>query len=179
MLHRMAARVRAADPLRYYGALNIAGDIFYSMSGLSFGNYARLGGAALGFTAGVISLFGLNARIGGVPARIVVMSIVMMCGVLYILSGLNVFRFEPVPRYGEVLLGACIVAGCGLNLSGRPLIAAMCFVTGTLASSAAAYEPVLSGRHADLNMFGAFLCFLTSNIVSRWIGTRAKPGENL
>lgn len=160
---------RFFDPLQLFGICTIAGDVFLLRSGMDFGNYIRMVPATLGVIIGLVSLQGLDFKMGNIPGPKIVMMAAAFCGLLYILSGSNLFGFEKVPRYGEMLVGCTIFTACLLNLSGKFAWGAAVFAIGTLLYSEGAWEPVLTHRHFDTNMFGAFLCFLTANILSYWV----------
>lgn len=157
------------DPLRAFAFLNICGDVCLLASGVTYDNYVRMAPPLLGVCASVIGLMGANARFFGWPSSRAVMFLVSIAGILFIISGLNLSGFEIAPRFGEAIGGVLIFAGCTLNLVKKPSAGALCFVMATVSMAGASFEPWLNGGRFDIWMMLSFVCFLSSNILTKWI----------
>jgi len=157
------------DPLRAFAFLNICGDVCLLASGVSYDNYVRMAPPLLGVGASLIGLTGMNARVFGWPASRVAMFLVSIAGILFMVSGSNISGFEIAPRFGEMVGGGLIFTGAVLNLVKKPSVGALCFVMATISMAGASLEPWLNGGRFDVWMMLSFVCFLSSNILTKWI----------
>lgn len=157
------------DPLRAFAFLNICGDACLLASGVTYDNYVRMAPPLLGVGASFIGFMGVNARFFGWPASRVAMFMISLAGILFAVSGSNVSGFEIAPRFGEMAGGVLIFAGATLNLAKKPAAGALCFVMATVSMAGASFEPWLNGGRFDIWMMLSFVCFLSSNILTKWI----------
>ena len=157
------------DPLRAFALLNISGDICLLASGVVYDNYVRMAPPVLGVFASLIALKGINSKLFGYSVSRLTMAMVAVAGLLFMFSGSNLHGFEVAPRLGEGASGALIFAGCLLNLFKKPALGAACFVLASVSMAGASFEPWWHGGQYDIWMMLSFVCFLSSNILTKWI----------
>lgn len=155
---------KAKDPMTQTSASNIMGDVFLILSGVDYGNIIRIIAAGLGLASHLFfGLRGQASRVFGVPTPQFVMGIVVLCGVLYMISGSNIFGYESGPRYTEVIVGFFITIGSLAVILHKAKIARFLYMSATVFSLTIAVETMLRDGHPDWFILCSSLCFLAAN----------------
>lgn len=146
---------------------NIMGDVFLILSGIDYANPVRSFAALLGLSTHLFfGLRGQTTSVFGIPTPKFVMSIVIICGLLNILSGSNLMGFEVGPRYTEVTSGFFISLGAFCVVIHRSKTARWLFMGATFSSLLIGGETFLRDGFADWFIIASALCFLVSNYVT-------------
>lgn len=156
-------------PLRLYCFLNIVGDVFVVLSGVSYGNPARAVSAIIGSISHLGGLAFPKKVVFGMAMTDVVMRVVFVCGLLYMLAGSNLLGFEDTPRYTEVAGGFCICLAALFLIKGRARLAALMFTTSTTLMSVSAFEVLFVRGEGDWFVFLGSIMFYSAGIVAAFI----------
>ena len=165
----MQAIKKFFDPLRLHCSLNILGDICIMMSGVVYHNPLRSIAALSGASTHIVGIFFSKKKIFNVLMSDIVMSAVMFCGVLYMLSGSNIFGFESTPRYTEILGGLCISAAAFSVIRQKSQLAPVLFTLGTTFFSFSAFEVWFVRGEVDWLVLMGSLMFYAAGFVSAFI----------
>ncbi len=162
------------DPLRIFSSLAILGDICIILSGGYFYNPIRSGAAILGLSTHALGvIFGSKRRFWLLGKHIalsdLVMSIIVICALLYILSGSNLLAFEAAPRYSEMIMGTLIGLGATCIILSKPALGSTFFTIPPVLHIAQAVEAWATQGTFDLFQLFAGICFFSSGIAARYI----------
>ncbi len=157
------------DPLRLHCFLNILGDVFIMMSGMAYHNPIRSISALCGASTHIFGIIFSKNKILGFAATDIVMSVVILCGLLYMLSGTNLMGFETTPRYAEIFGGLCVSSAAICVILQKSKLAAILFTLSTTSFFLSAFEVLLARGEADWFVFMASLMFYSAGLVAAFI----------
>ena len=103
------------------------------------------------------------------------MGIIVLCGLLYILSGSNLLGFETAPRISEMFLGGTIASAVVFSIKKKKRLSSFFFLIGPVFHFAQAFETGLTQGTYDWFQLAAFCCFTVSGITARYIKKPEPP----
>lgn len=151
----------------------IVGDIMIILSGGSFSNPLRVTGASLGLLLNILAIIWGEQKSFRIAGRSYAYTQIMMacfafCGLLYVLSGSNLFGFEPTPRYTEIMVGTLVAIASLFSIIHRHKLAAMLFSLPPLFHFAQAWEVWTYRGEYDIYQIGAGISFLICAVAVRF-----------
>lgn len=160
---------RIFTPLRLYCLLNILGDVCVVLSGMVYTNPARTLAALLGASTHILGIMFPNIKINKTQMVDLIMGIVVICGVLYMLSGSNILGFEDTPRYSEILGGLFLSAAAICIIIKKSKTATLLFLATTTAFTFSAFEVFFIRGEPDWWVFTGAAMFYSAAFVARYL----------